>query len=96
MKKIVAIMLSLVLLLAGVGMLYAKGGNYIQVYDDSISSCQRELLIYDLDIPSTPYTFNLKDVSSRLLCQEYVLIALLSRPLTLGDASIRFQITAAN
>lgn len=60
MKKIIAIMLSLVLLLAGGGMLYAKGGNYIQVYDNSIFSCQRELLISDIDITSTPYTFNLE------------------------------------
>ncbi len=49
MNKIIAIMLSSILLLAGVGMLYANGGNYIQVYDNSIFSCQRELLIYDLD-----------------------------------------------
>ncbi len=63
MKKIISILLSFVLLLAGAGVLCAKG-NYIQVYQNSIFSCQRELLIYEInnigDITSAPYNFNLE------------------------------------
>jgi hypothetical protein len=63
MKKLIATILSFILLLAGLGMVFANG-NYIQIYENSISSCQRELLIYGPrnigDITSTSYTFNLE------------------------------------
>ncbi|HOI76149.1 MAG TPA: hypothetical protein PLI06_00865 [Methanofastidiosum sp.] len=84
MNKILAITLSMVLLLAGVGMLYAKGGNYIQVYDNSISSCQRELLIYDLDIPSIPYTFNLERCIQPAALSGVCLDCTVEPPINLG------------
>lgn len=62
MKKILPILLSCILL-AGVGMLCANG-NYIQIYENSISSCHRELLISGPknigNITFTPYIFNLE------------------------------------
>ena len=85
MKKIISILLSSILLLAGVGMLYANGGNYIQVYDNSIFSCQRELLIYDLDITSTPYTFNLERCIQPAALSGICLDCTVEPPINLGQ-----------
>lgn len=63
MKKLIATILSFILFLAGLGMVFANG-DYIQVYEDSFSSCRHEALIYGPknigDITSTPYSFNLE------------------------------------
>jgi len=85
MNKIIAIMLSLVLLLAGVGTLYAKGGQYIQIFDNSIFSCQRELLIYDLDITRIPYTFNLERCIQPVSLSGTCLDCTVEPPINLGQ-----------
>jgi hypothetical protein len=63
MKKIISILLSCILLLAGVGMLCANG-NYIDFFDNGLFSCQWTPLISGPknieDIESIPYTFNLE------------------------------------